>query len=149
MPVVSYLSASAVPPLIGVACKPESFTCKLALKGGAFSLSVLDQKHSEEMSMLATLSGAKVKDKLAEVGLGHSTGKAAGVPVLDEAMATLECKVRSSPRSGDHLILTGEIVAAYASEAFVEFWDYKLYRPILYAGWKDGLSLYGDTRNRT
>ena len=149
MPVVSYLSTSGVPPLVGVACKPGGFTCKLALKARAFSLSVLDQKHLTEMSRLAKLSGAKVKDKLGAAGLAHSTGSVANVPVLDEAMATLECRLRSAPKSGDHLILIGSVVAAYASEAFSGFWDYQKYSPILYTGWKGELSLYEGPRRKT
>jgi flavin reductase (DIM6/NTAB) family NADH-FMN oxidoreductase RutF len=142
MPVVSYLSTSDSPPLIGVACKPEGFTCKLALKARSFSLSLLDRGHAGEMSRLATVSGARVKDKLSEVGLSHSPGKAAKVPVLKEAVATIECRLRSSPKSGDHVILIGRAVAAYASEAFTDSWDYGKYKPMLYTGWKGGLTLY-------
>ncbi|MDG6985460.1 MAG: flavin reductase [Nitrososphaerota archaeon] len=149
MPVVSYLSTSGTPPLVGVACKPESFTCKLALKARAFSLSVLDRKHLAEMSRLATLSGAEVKDKLAAAGLAHSAGTDARVPVLDEAVATLECRLLSAPKSGDHLILIGSVAAAYASEAFSGFWDYQKYSPILYTGWKGGFSLYEGPRRKT
>lgn len=143
MPVVSYISTSDSPPLIGVACKPEGFTCKLALKSRSFSLSLLDGAHAAEMSKLATVSGAKVKDKLSEVGLSHSTGTAAKVPVLKDAVATIECRLSSSPKSGDHVILVGRVVSAYASEAFSDSWDYGKYKPMLYTGWKDGLTFYG------
>jgi flavin reductase (DIM6/NTAB) family NADH-FMN oxidoreductase RutF len=149
MPVVSYLSTSDSPPLIGVACKPEGFTCKLALKARCFSLSVLDKSLAGKMSKLATVSGAKVKDKLSEVGLSHSPGRGPKVPVLKDALATLECRLSSTLRTGDHLILIGLVKAAYASDAFTDSWDYKKYDPMLYAGWSDGLSLYSGPRRRT
>jgi len=61
--------------MVGIACAPAGFTCALALKARAFSLSVLDRSHSDAVAKLASLSGAKVKDKLSEAGLPHSTGR--------------------------------------------------------------------------
>ena len=142
MPVVSYLSISDEPPLVGVACTPKGFTCGLALKAKAFSLSVLDKPRADLMSRLATVSGAKVEDKLSVVGLAHSPGKAARAPVLKDASATLECTLKSRQKAGDHLMIVGRVVAAYASDAFTDSWDYRRYEPILYTGWKDGLTLF-------
>lgn len=142
MPVVSYLSVSDKPPMVGVGCIPKGFTCKLALKASAFSLSVLDRSRADALSKLATLSGAKVKDKLSEVGLAHTTGKKAKAPVLEDALGTIECSLKSSLRLGDHLLLVGRVEAAYAADAFTDFWDFDRYTPMLYTGWKGGLSLY-------
>jgi flavin reductase (DIM6/NTAB) family NADH-FMN oxidoreductase RutF len=142
MPVVSYLSASDSPPIVGVACKPEGFTCKLALRARSFSLSLLDRSDAQAMTVLATLSGAAVKDKLAEAGLRHTRGRVLPVPVLRDAVATLECRLGPITRAGDHLVLFGRVEGAHASAAFTESWDFRRYRPILYTGWKDGLSLY-------
>ncbi len=142
MPVVSYLSVSEEPPMVGVGCAPAGFTCALALKARAFSLSVLDRSHSDAIAKLATVSGAKVKDKLSEAGLTHSTGRGAKVPVLKDALATVECRLTAAPRFGDHLVLVGEVVAAWASDAFSGSWNFKGYRPMLYTGWRDGLTFY-------
>ncbi|MDG6910460.1 MAG: flavin reductase family protein [Nitrososphaerota archaeon] len=142
MPVVSYLSVSEEPPMVGVACKPGGFTCKLALKARAFSLSVLDRGHAGALSGLATLSGAQVEDKLSEVGLPHVPGTRAKVPVPKDALAALECRLKSSQKHGDHLLLVARVEAAYSSAAFTDSWDYARYRPILYTGWKEGITLY-------
>jgi flavin reductase (DIM6/NTAB) family NADH-FMN oxidoreductase RutF len=142
MPVISYTSVSDKPPLLAVACKPQGFTCRLALKARAFSLSVLGRNQKEAMSLLATISGAKVKDKLSEAGLKHATGAKLKVPVIGSAIATIECRLKTSKRFGDHLLLVGKVEAAYASKAFVEFWDFSNYMPILYTGWRDGLTTY-------
>lgn len=149
MPVVSYLSVSEEPPLVGVACVPKGFTCGLALKSRSFSLSVLDRSHADAVSRLAALSGATVKDKLTRVGLTHSPGTKARVPVLRDAAATVECSLESSRRAGDHLMLIGRVEAAYASEAFTDSWDYARYEPMLYTGWEGGLTLFRAARRRT
>ncbi len=149
MPVVSYASISELPPLVAVACNPRGFTCKLALKSRAFSLSVLARPQVKALSILATVSGAKVQDKLAEAGLKHHAGKSLPVPVLEGAAATLECEVETTKEFGDHVMLIGSVRNAHASHAFKDFWDFGQYRPILYTGWQDGLTTYDEPIDRT
>jgi len=43
---------------------------------------------------------------------------------------------------GDHLLLVGAVKNAHASSAFTGFWDFAEYRPILYTGWRDGLTIF-------
>ncbi|MDG6902174.1 MAG: flavin reductase family protein [Nitrososphaerota archaeon] len=143
MPVVSYFSASEHPPTVGVACASGGFTCGLSVKAGSFSLSVLDASLADKVSKLARTSGKNVKDKLTEVGLAHTRGRTVAAPVLNDAVATLECSLVSSAKAGDHTVLMGKVEAAYASPAFKDSWNYAKYTPILYTGWKDGLTLYG------
>ncbi len=142
MPVVSYASVSTSPPLVAVACNPESFTCKLAIRAGAFSLSLLDRSHTSAIDGLATTHGTSVKDKLAAVGLKHTKGVKLNVPAIVGAQATLECSVSSETKTGDHTLVIGQVSAAYATSAFSNFWNFRRYKPLLYAGWKDGLTTY-------
>lgn len=149
MPVVSYASVSDAPPLVAVGCNPAAFTCKLVLKSRAFSLSLLGSSHLATVGRLAEVRGSSVKDKLAAVGLAHTKGAKVPVPVIDGAEATLECKVRRTVRTGDHLLLIGRVMAAQASSAFSDFWDFRRYSPILYTGWKDGMTTYSAATGRT
>jgi flavin reductase (DIM6/NTAB) family NADH-FMN oxidoreductase RutF len=142
MPVVSYASVSDSPPMVVVACNPDGFTCKLAIKARSFSLSLLDRRRIEAFARLATVSGAKVKDKLTDAGLEHSHGTKLKVPVIKGAFATLECSLMSKKRTGDHLLLAATVEAAYATGAFTDFWDYSDYKPLLYTGWRDGMTTY-------
>lgn len=140
MPVVSYASVSDSPPLVAVACNPRSFTCKLALKASSFSLCILDQDHANAVSKLAATSGSKVKDKLVDAGLKHHPGLKLKVPVIRGADATLECTLKDQWMLGDHMLLVGLVEAASASEAFNDFWDFGKYHPLLYTGWREGLT---------
>lgn len=142
MPVVSYASVSEDPPLIAVACSPKGFTCRLALRSRCYSLSILDRGKLEAVSKLATVSGAKVKDKLSEVGLAYTLGTKLKVPVLRDAVATAECSLKLHPKVGDHLLLVGEVVSVRASDSFSDFWDFSNYKPILYTGWREGLTTF-------
>ena len=142
MPVVSYASVSDDPPLVAVACNPDGFTCKLALKARAFSLNVLQREGADAISRLATVHGTDVKDKLSDARLSYVFGTKLGVPILDGAAASLECSLKSKHRLGDHLLLVGQVRAASASVAFTDFWDFRRYRPLLYTGWRGGLTTY-------
>jgi len=142
MPVVSYASVSEKPSLVAVSCNPQSYTCKLAVKSGAFSLSLLDADRTGDVAKLATISGRKAVDKLKEAGIKYSPGPKLGVPILDGAEASMELKLKSKLSMGDHLLLVGLIVSAKASDAFGDYWDFRQYSPILYAGWREGLTTY-------
>ena len=145
MPVVSYALISDSPPMVTVACNPEGFTCKLAQRARSFSLSVLDRGQLGAMGKLATVGGAAVKDKLTHVGLEHSNGEKLRVPVIRGSLATLECALKSKKSMGDHLLLYARVDSAYASGSFTDFWDYRRYKPILYTGWKEGMTTYRGT----
>jgi len=142
MPVVSYLWVSDSPPVVAVSCRKGGFTCGLALEAGSFSLCVLDERFTQAVAQLGSTGGSGVKDKLAAVGLRHRRGNALGVPIVLGAAASLECSVRSKTPVGDHLLLFGEVRSASAAPTFSRFWNYAKYKPILYAGWRDGLTTY-------
>jgi len=142
MPVVSYAAVSTSPPLVIVACDPRSFTLQLALDSRAFSLSILGKSKVKAVEKLAVESGRRVRDKLYACGLAHSRGAELDIPVLRNAEATLECEVRSGRRLGDHVLLVGVVRACRASKKFKGSWNFERYRPILYTGWKAGLTTY-------
>lgn len=145
MPVVSYASVSASPPLVVVACAPGSFTLKVALTSRAFSLCLLDRRQVPAMERLATASGRDVADKLTDAGLSYTKGVKVDAPVVEGAEATLECRLHSKRRLGDHVLLIGLVEACYASAKFRDFWDFTLYRPVLYTGWRDGMTTYQES----
>lgn len=140
MPVVSYTSVSDSPPMVAVSSVPSHYTCKLVLEAGCFSLCILDRDHAGAIARLASVSGRKVEDKLTDAGLKYSVGEKVKVPVVHDATATLECSLSAKKRFGDHLLLVGEVRAARSTGAFDGFWDFTRYRPLLYTGWRDGLT---------
>ncbi len=142
MPVVAYASLSDSPPLIGVACNPLAFTYRLCVRARAFSLCLLDSRHLRLMEKLATVSGARTTDKLVEVGFSHSRGASVDAPVITGSAATIECSLFSRKKLGDHFLLVGKVEACYASEDFSDFWAFRKYKPILYTGWRKGMTTY-------
>ena len=148
MPVVSYASVSDSPPLVAVGCSPGAFTCKLVTRSHAFSLSLLGSSHIQSVGRLAEVRGSSVRDKLKAVGLAHAKGTKLAVPVIEAAEATLECKVERTVNTGDHRLIIGRVVSARANSSFSDFWDFSRYEPILYTGWKQGMTTYPGTSGR-
>jgi len=140
MPVVSYTSVSDSPPMVAVSSVPSHYTCKLVLEAGCFSLCILDRNYAGAVARLASVSGAKTEDKLTDAGLKYTRGEKLKVPVIKDASGILECSLTGKRRFGDHLLLMGEVRAARASDAFDGFWDFAKYRPLLYTGWREGLT---------
>ena len=142
MPVVSYALVSSDPPIVAASCASSSYTCKLVVRSRAFSLSVLGRSRKRSMELLASSSGSEVRDKLKAAGIRHVEGRVLEVPVVVGAQATLECSLRSSRRVGDHVLLLGEVKASYATAAFTDKWDFRRYKPVLYTGWRGGMTTY-------
>jgi len=142
MPVVSYASVSDSPPLIAVACAPKTFTYRLCSRAHVFSLSLLDSSKVKQMESLVKVRGGDVEDKLLEVGLQYSAGKAVDVPVIADAVASIECSVDTKRKTGDHALLIGRVEACDAIEDFSDFWGYRSYRPILYTGWRGRMTVF-------
>lgn len=148
MPVVSYSALSAKPPLFGVSCSKDSFTLGIASASGAFSLCLLGEEYAGPMATLASGTGRKGADKLAEAGLGHRKGSRLGAPIIAGSAAALECSLQRSLTMGDHVLLVGKIEAALATGDFRGYWRFKSYHPLLYTGWRGGLSLYDRVSRR-
>ncbi len=96
------------PKLLGIGVEQEAFTHELITIGGVFSLNLLDR---EDRAIVRKFT------KPVEVDLGAKTlngfpvhdGRT-GAPVLDQAVAYLDCEVRQSVDTGGHTLFIGEIV---------------------------------------
>ena len=102
----------------------------------------LDRRYVREVELLGSPSREGVDDKLAAAGLSHHSGRSVGVPVIDAAVAVLECTLVQTLPVGDHALLVGQVRAAYASEDFQEYWQFKGYHPILYTGSQHGFGTF-------
>jgi flavin reductase (DIM6/NTAB) family NADH-FMN oxidoreductase RutF len=104
-----FTQVSFTPPLVALGIKKDSHSFDMIKSGRVFSVNVLgkDQKSiAEHFVKPATVVGEKLKD------VPHHIGKT-GAPVLDEAIAYVECEVREiANERGDHALVIGEVVEA-------------------------------------
>jgi flavin reductase (DIM6/NTAB) family NADH-FMN oxidoreductase RutF len=134
MPVASLVSLSNFPPMIGFSTSPSHATYKAIIGAGRFSVSWLDRRFAKAVIEMGSSTGTGSADKLKDAGLHHRAGRSPGVPVIEEASATLECRFATSQRFGDHFFVIGDVTSAEAADDFDEYWAFIDYRPMLYSG---------------
>jgi len=98
----SLTSVSLDPPLISFCPSRSSLTWSRMRRAGRFGVNILGQQH-EPFAKRATPAGT---DRFAGLNweLGHG-----GVPLLTDALATLECEILAEHPAGDHWIVVGPV----------------------------------------
>jgi flavin reductase (DIM6/NTAB) family NADH-FMN oxidoreductase RutF len=137
MPVVSIISLSNNPPLVGVASSPQHSTHQAIASVKSFSLCWVDASLVRSLEVLGTTPRVG-PDKLQSAGLKHARGKVLDVPIVEGAVAAVECSLYARQALGDHELLVGKVQDARASEDFQEYWRFQSYNPVLYTGIQEG-----------
>jgi flavin reductase (DIM6/NTAB) family NADH-FMN oxidoreductase RutF len=104
----SFASVSLSPPLILVCLDKTSHTRSLMTEGGSFAVSVLGAGQEEVSRAFAQRE--KPFDEL-----GYRTGKL-GSPLLEGAIAWLECRATQVVDGGDHDVIIGEVLESEVTD---------------------------------
>lgn len=119
--VSAFASVSPEPPLIMVCIDHRHHAHDLLKeKGATFAVNILREGQEELSNRFAYL---KDEDRFAE---GHWTVAATGAPVLEDALAWLDCTVLGHQRAGTHTIYVGEVQASsvpHAEELPLVYWN--------------------------
>ncbi len=98
----SFASLSLDPPLISFAPARSSLTWSRMRRTGRFGVNVLGRRQ-EAFAIRAAPAGA---DRFA--GIEWELGRG-GVPLLTEALASLECEIVAEHPAGDHWLVVGRV----------------------------------------
>jgi flavin reductase (DIM6/NTAB) family NADH-FMN oxidoreductase RutF len=105
------------PKLLAVAVDKTAFTHELIAGAGVYSVNLLDR---EDRALVRKFTKPVDVDHVAHAmnGIAYRDGEATGAPILEQAVAYLECEVREPVDCGDHTLFVGEVVmcAFLASE---------------------------------
>lgn len=107
--VASFASLSLHPPLVLVCIEKSVKSHDAIAAAGKFCVSILGQEQAEVSGRFAS----RVDDKFA--GVATREGEL-GVPLIDGAICTLECRVHGQLPGGDHTIFVGEVVDAQTGD---------------------------------
>jgi flavin reductase (DIM6/NTAB) family NADH-FMN oxidoreductase RutF len=107
MTVNAFTSVSLDPLLVLFCAEKIARFHDAVLAAGKWAVSVLGDDAEETSRWLAT-RGRPLDDQLAD--LPHHPGPHTGAPVLDDAIASLECRTRAVYDGGDHSIVMGEVI---------------------------------------
>jgi flavin reductase (DIM6/NTAB) family NADH-FMN oxidoreductase RutF len=112
MTVSAFSSVSADPPLVLVCANRASTTHAVIEEGGVFAVNILAE-HQQDVSNL--FASSELEDS--RLDRVRWTEGSTGAPLIDEALVSLECTVRSAHREGSHTIYIGQVEAVHVSDA--------------------------------
>jgi flavin reductase (DIM6/NTAB) family NADH-FMN oxidoreductase RutF len=109
MTVASFASLSLHPPLVLVCIETSAKTHEAIIAAGKFGVSILGAEHSEISSKFASRSD----DRFTGVDVVRG---ALDVPLIADALTTIECRLHAQLPGGDHTIFVGEVVDVQTHE---------------------------------
>jgi flavin reductase (DIM6/NTAB) family NADH-FMN oxidoreductase RutF len=122
------------PPMLVFAVTKGRHSYKLLEETREFVVNIAGFDMARQVLYCGRKSGREV-DKFRETGLTTAKGRKVSVPIINECVAHLECRVEDIIPTGDHVLVVGEVLAAYAlSEVFKELYDLKRFKPLLHLG---------------
>ncbi|HLI42611.1 MAG TPA: flavin reductase family protein [Streptosporangiaceae bacterium] len=111
MTVSAFASVSLDPPLVLFCAEKIARFHDAVLAAGAWAVSVLGEDGEKTARWLAT-RGRPLPGQLD--GVPHQRGAVTGAPLLDDALATMECITEAVYDGGDHSIVLGRVAAVAA-----------------------------------
>jgi flavin reductase ActVB len=106
----AFSSLSLDPPLILVCLDKKADSHQAFTVASHFAVSILASGQSDHAMRFAT----KGTDKFA--GAAVHPGTVTGLPLVEQAVVHLECKVHDRLEGGDHTIILGEVVSADSND---------------------------------
>jgi flavin reductase (DIM6/NTAB) family NADH-FMN oxidoreductase RutF len=99
------------PKLVAVSVEKEAVTHQLIADGGSFTVNTIDR---EDRAIVRKFTKPVEDDTSAHTlnGFPYHDGPSTGGPVLDQAVAFIECEVRNAVDVGGHTLFVGEVVNA-------------------------------------
>jgi flavin reductase (DIM6/NTAB) family NADH-FMN oxidoreductase RutF len=108
MTVNSFTSVSLDPVQVLFCCERASRLHQAIEAGSDWAVSVLSAEQRDVAQWFAT-RGRPLEGQFRR--FPHSRGAVSGAIVLDEAIATLECRTVATPEAGDHTVVLGEVLS--------------------------------------
>ena len=105
-------SVSLEPTLILACVSSASESHRYIGESGVFAINILDDETGPELARRFSIAGAA---ELKFQDVPHRPA-ATGAPILDAALAWLDCRVHATHAAGDHTIFVGEVERADARE---------------------------------
>lgn len=105
----AFTSLSLEPPMVLICLNRQTRTAAAVAESGQFGLSIL----AEEQAALAAHFASKAPDKFDGIGVTDGPG---GLPLLNNALAHLECAVTEAVPGGTHTVFLAEVRTMTANE---------------------------------
>ncbi|MEM7411901.1 MAG: flavin reductase family protein [Myxococcota bacterium] len=111
MTVSAFTEVSLSPPLVLVCADREANTLPVIRDGGVFAVNIL----ARDQEALSNKFASKKDEWTRFEGLTTDTAET-GAPLLQGAVANLDCRVAALHEHGDHVVCVGEVAAVRYSD---------------------------------
>ena len=109
------MKCSIAPPLFAVSLSKKSHTAKLIKKSKEFVIAVPNKGLEKELVLFGSTKG-NVVDKFKISGLETVKAHKIKSPLIKDATINMECKLRKTVDSGDHIIFIGEVLVSHINK---------------------------------
>lgn len=134
MAVAWIIPVSVNPPMVAMSIRPERYSHDLIIEAEEFVVNVPTFEMARKVLFCGRQSG-KSHDKFKKASLSPREGKKVNTPIIKECVAHLECNLAKTMEIGDHTLIIGRVVAAYALDShFGEVYNMTKFRPCLHLG---------------
>ena len=134
MAVAWIIPVSVDPPLVVMSIHPERYSYELIVEMREFVVNIPTFDQAQKVLFCGRRSGEDL-DKFNAVSFTPSKGKQVKVPIIQECIAHLECKLMKTIELGDHILIVGKIVEAYAADGYFDnVYDITKFHPCLHVG---------------
>ncbi len=104
------------PPLFSVAFAPTRYTYELIKEFREFAINVVPPELEEvTFRVFGSMSGREV-DKFEVAKVRIKRGRRIRAPVLEDALAIIECIYESEFEAGDHIVVIGRAIDSYVQK---------------------------------
>ncbi|GAA2805765.1 flavin reductase family protein [Kitasatospora paracochleata] len=110
MTATSFLSVSLEPPLVLISVREDSRMDELLARTDTWAVSLLAEQQRTLASRFA-MKG-RLSDRLLFADTPHHRGPHSGAPLVDGALATVECRTEQRIPAGDHTLVLGRVLEA-------------------------------------
>ncbi|WP_084718373.1 flavin reductase family protein [Streptacidiphilus carbonis] len=110
MTATAFLSVSLEPPLVLVSVREDSRMEETLSRVDRWAVSILGADQRQTAARFA-MKG-RISDRLLFADLPHHRGPESGAPLVDGALATVECRTEQRISAGDHILLIGRVLDA-------------------------------------
>jgi flavin reductase (DIM6/NTAB) family NADH-FMN oxidoreductase RutF len=111
------------PPLLGISIDKRRYSHHLIVASGEFAINVVGPEFQPAIEFCGNCSGAEV-DKITSAKLNLKQAYHIRPPLIDGALAHLECVVRQQVNAGNHSFFIADVLYAEAREdGFSDCWE--------------------------
>lgn len=110
MTATAFMSVSLDPPLVLVSVRNGSRMDDLLVEQPLWAVSLLSDSQRQIAGRFA-MKG-RISDRLLFADVAYRRGEVSGAPLVEGALAVLECRTEQRVEAGDHTLVIGRVLAA-------------------------------------